>query len=92
MAGLRAKAAELRELCSGARCPAARPPDGGGGQDALPRLHLALALHHFTGEGLAGFIERFRVLKQYRDLLIEMAELRPRLERLAPSSCGPARS
>ena len=51
--------------------------------DALPRLHMALLTYQLPRESIEEFIEKYRLLKDYRDLLLEVANLRPRLDRLA---------
>jgi tRNA nucleotidyltransferase (CCA-adding enzyme) len=53
---------------------------------ALARLHLALVTYRLSGDALEQFIERFRLLKGDRDLLLEVARLRERLPRLTENS------
>jgi tRNA nucleotidyltransferase (CCA-adding enzyme) len=53
---------------------------------ALARLHLALAAYRLSGDALEQFIERFRLFKADRDLLLEVARLRERLPRLAENN------
>ena len=79
-----AKARELRSQFGAARdLHSETPPPMALEPAALPRLYLALATYHFSPEALAGFIQKFRIVKEYRGLLLEVARLRGRLARLA---------
>ncbi len=49
--------------------------------DALPRLYLALVCYQLPADAVAGFIARYRWLKEQRNLLTQTANLKPRLAR-----------
>ena len=73
---LRSQFAEAREG-AGEVLPAMELPP-----DALPRLHLALACYRLPADAVAGFSARYRWHKEQRNLLTQMASLKPRLTRL----------
>lgn len=74
-----AKAAELRAALRVASdqqgSAAALAPE-----DAAPRLHLALLTYHLPAEALDGFLDRYRIRKEYRDLAQEVHALAPRVQ------------
>ncbi len=84
---LREKARDLRAqvtLVQDARSQV--PPHMAISEHASARLHLALVTYRLSGDALEQFIERFRLLKGDRDLLLEVARLRERLPRLTENS------
>jgi tRNA nucleotidyltransferase (CCA-adding enzyme) len=56
----------------------------------LSRLHLALLTYHLSRPALDDFIAKYRLLKDDRDVLTEVAQLQPRLERLAENGIRPS--
>jgi tRNA nucleotidyltransferase (CCA-adding enzyme) len=84
---LREKARDLRALFTLVRDARSQvPPHMAISEHALARLHLALVTYRLSGDALEQFIERFRLLKGDRDLLLELARLRERLPRLMENS------
>jgi tRNA nucleotidyltransferase (CCA-adding enzyme) len=78
------KSGLLREQLALVRDPTSQvPPYMHLPGDALPRLYLALLTYQLSTESVAAFIERYRLLKDYRELLLEVNGLRSKLERLA---------
>jgi tRNA nucleotidyltransferase (CCA-adding enzyme) len=92
-AWLENKARELRSqmaLVQAAAGPDATPPPMTLGADAGPRLHLALLTCRLSPESLARFIERLRIRKEYRALLLEVSALQQRIGRLAENDVRPS--
>jgi tRNA nucleotidyltransferase (CCA-adding enzyme) len=88
---LRSKARELRTQYALVQNPHGEvPPPMALGPTALASLHLAVATFHLPADGLAQFIERFRLLKDDRDLLLEVASLRKRAGTLAENELRPS--
>jgi tRNA nucleotidyltransferase (CCA-adding enzyme) len=50
--------------------------------DASPRLHMALLTYHLTSSSLTEFMDRCRLRREYRRLLLGVGSLKPALERL----------
>ena len=81
---LRSKSRELRTQFALVQNPHSEaPPRMSLGPDALASLHLAVATYRLAPAALQQFIERFRLLKEDRELLLEVAALRQRVARLA---------
>jgi hypothetical protein len=58
------------------------PPPMQLGLDASPRLHTALLTYRLPEAALSEFIEKFRIRKEYRDLMFEIAALSRRVSSL----------
>jgi tRNA nucleotidyltransferase (CCA-adding enzyme) len=88
---LQTKAPLLRDQFATVRDPASQaPPHMDLRADALPRLHLALLTYHLSHAALDEFIQKYRLLKDDRDLLVEVAQLRTHLDRLAENALRPS--
>jgi tRNA nucleotidyltransferase (CCA-adding enzyme) len=78
-------ARELRSQMALASNPASRnPPPMSLAPDAWPRMHMALMTYRLAPDALSEFIARFRIRKEYRDLMLEVTRLQgclPVLER-----------
>ncbi len=90
-AWLREKARDLRLQFGQVRDADSQvPPHMMISANAGPRLHLALATYRLSREALEQFIERFRLLRGDRELLLEVARLRERLPRLMENGLLPS--
>ena len=84
---LREKARDLRAQFAMVQDPRSHvPPHMTISPSALARLHLALVTYRLSAGALEEFIERYRLLKEDRDLTLEVARLRERLPRLAENN------
>jgi tRNA nucleotidyltransferase (CCA-adding enzyme) len=84
-AWLQTKAVELRAQLTRLR-DAGNPLS----PDAAPRLHMALFTLNLPPVTLAEFIDKFRVRKEYRDLMLEVAALSAHLGRLGENNLKPS--
>jgi tRNA nucleotidyltransferase (CCA-adding enzyme) len=88
---LRTKAKELREQFAQAQDPVGQtPPHMALEQADLHHLYMALATYHLPPAAVAEFLERFRIVKTYRDLITEVAGLRTRLDWLEEKVMRPS--
>jgi tRNA nucleotidyltransferase (CCA-adding enzyme) len=58
--------------------------------DVPPRLYMALFTCNLSPVALAEFIEKFRIRKEYRDLMLEVSTLSTHLERLGEDRLNPS--
>jgi tRNA nucleotidyltransferase (CCA-adding enzyme) len=87
----RQKAPLLRATFDAARDPDNEtPPFMALDTEALPRLHLALLVYRLTPDELARFIDRFRILKAERTLMLEVSDLAGHLAELAANGSKPS--
>ncbi|HEX9116459.1 MAG TPA: CBS domain-containing protein [Anaerolineae bacterium] len=81
---LQEKAVLLRDQFRVVRDPASQAPAHLTlADDALPRLYMALLTYRLPSEDLDQFIVKYRLLKDYRDILLESRRLKARLPALA---------
>ncbi len=67
------KATELRAALQAASgSPETISPAAPIAADAAPRLYLALLTYHLPAEALTEFLDRYRIRKEYRDLVVEV--------------------
>jgi tRNA nucleotidyltransferase (CCA-adding enzyme) len=77
------KAVEMRNELALTRNPQNQvPPPMQLGLDASPRLHTALLTYRLPEAALSEFIEKFRIRKEYRDLMFEITALSRRVSSL----------
>jgi tRNA nucleotidyltransferase (CCA-adding enzyme) len=90
-AWLREKAQELRVQFAQAQEPGnLAPPHMALTEADLHHLYMALATYRLPPAAMAEFLERFRIVKEYRDLIAEVAGLRTRLDWLAEKTMKPS--
>jgi tRNA nucleotidyltransferase (CCA-adding enzyme) len=91
-AWLQAKAVELRAQLAalGDTRQAGQPSEGSSALDVAPRLYMALFTFNLPPAALNEFIEKFRLRKEYRDLMLDLAALSVHLERLAADNLKPS--
>jgi tRNA nucleotidyltransferase (CCA-adding enzyme) len=84
-AWLQTKAVELRAQLNRLR-------DTGNPQspDVSPRLHMALFVFNLSPVALAEFIDKFRIRKEYRDVMLEVSALSAHLGRLGENDLKPS--
>jgi tRNA nucleotidyltransferase (CCA-adding enzyme) len=58
--------------------------------DAAPRLHMALFVFNLSPTALAEFIHKFRIRKEYRDLMLEVSALSAHLGHLGENHLKPS--
>lgn len=58
--------------------------------DVLPQLYFALLTYGLADDALAAFIDRFRIRKEYRDLVLEVHRLAARLPLLSTNNLRPS--
>jgi tRNA nucleotidyltransferase (CCA-adding enzyme) len=84
---LRTKAVELRAQITRLRAEGSKSPIP---PDASPRLHMALFTYNLSPAALGEFIEKFRIRKEYRDLMLEVSTLSGHLGRLGQDQLRPS--